>query len=925
MALDFKPVSQRKWSKGLQATFGLFAEPEGILKRLSNMLYDRRGALRVTDGSLIFTKRAGALQPSDGPILDVVLYSPAGALRYYLGLQKSFTGGGLAAPTLALYAEPPSYLAYTITTITRASGVTTVITSTAFVEGLNPGQQFPTGNITISGTTNFNRNVDLSSVTVLPANAGFSYTDPGADTTESAGSVSQGTILAPGIYQIIATSSDGVGGESVGSAPVSITIALPNTLISADVTLPPLAAGFNLYIVGQGRINPSPSLPFFPIGPYSNAIVMGVVNAPGATPPTTGTTSSTIFWRFDTPSYTVVLATLPATAILALPPPPGGGTGSGAESIGGNPLATSQGGVIGALGPTPQIVPFVNSEILALGNGYPPQYYTDGGSLLPVPNTFTAIYPDWEAATVYNVGDNIVDSVSGGVFNCTQSGTSGATRPTFNNTLNAGTADNTVVWVCTATNYQGQALRGAASAIVYGAALWLANTNPTTTSDQQDGPNCIKMSDLSNFRSWNPVNVAMVAKDDGDEITTLGQFTIAEAGIEPTGNLIVFKNFSTYQVTGVFGAADFSIQQAKTDMGCIASRSLQFLAGFGALARMTHLGFAMFDGVNDKVFSEEIRPYLFGDPNQPDIAGVDWSYIYFSKAAQASNPPMYLCACPILTAVLGGITVTAGTGGSAYNIYVKVTKLVDIGNGEYVEQAITNEYQVGSGANSIKVGTPAAQTGVKYRAYAGTVSQGENAYIEAASFNPATAIPISSMTGGTPSVGSGALTRLFCYDLVQKSWAIVDIPFPISALKQIRTGGTQPLTICGDWSDAAIRRLFAGDTTWDGTGIGWSLTAGEIYQQGGSGKVFYRKLIVRGSSLVPIDVVVSANIQGKAGTPVSAAYKQLGPLQWDARVDIMQDGENANASVSGVGPTTIDSMDWYVKPKPAGAPVSAQK
>ena len=239
--------------------------------------------------------------------------------------------------------------------------------------------------------------------------------------------------------------------------------------------------------------------------------------------------------------------------------------------------------------------------------------------------------------------------------------------------------------------------------------------------------------------------------------------------------------------------------------------------------------------------------------------------------------------------------------------------------------AISQEFSISVGTLAMRVTSPAAQAGFLYRVYAGRSSGAENLVAQAPSYPPNTIVFLATMAPGTPVVGTAALTRIFAYDLVQKNWTIVDLPFPISALKQIRTGGTQPLTICCGWSDAALRRLFAGDATWDGVSIEWSMEGGEIYQQGGSGKVFYRKVVVRGSSVNPISIEVAANIQGNAGAPLTAALKQLGPQQWDARLDIMMDGENANISISGAGQTTLDSVDWYVKPKPAGAPVSAQK
>ena len=93
---------------------------------------------------------------------------------------------------------------------------------------------------------------------------------------------------------------------------------------------------------------------------------------------------------------------------------------------------------------------------------------------------------------------------------------------------------------------------------------------------------------MNNPNSWPNVNMGYVGSDDGTQGTGIGTFTIAEAGIAPTGSLVLFKDFSTYQIIGVFGAADFSIQQVKSDMGCIGGRSVQFATGHGII-RLSHL------------------------------------------------------------------------------------------------------------------------------------------------------------------------------------------------------------------------------------------------------------------------------------------------------------------------------------------------
>lgn len=176
-------------------------------------------------------------------------------------------------------------------------------------------------------------------------------------------------------------------------------------------------------------------------------------------------------------------------------------------------------------------------------------------------------------------------------------------------------------------------------------AMWIWNTNPDTTT--LDGPSSLRMSDANNPNSWPNTNQTFVSKDDGQVGMGCSSFTIVETGISPTATLVLFKNFSAYEVTGVFGAGNFSVQQVKSDMGCIAPRTIQFVSGFG-LIRLTHKGFSLYNGVEDRLISEEIRPKIFGGISGNEfISGLDFSNIKVSYAAQIPNPPIYIAACPV--------------------------------------------------------------------------------------------------------------------------------------------------------------------------------------------------------------------------------------------------------------------------------------
>lgn len=941
---ELKVISQRNWIKGLQATFGQFSQPQGIITRMSNLMYDKRGSLRQADGSEVFLAHNGAPQPADGPITDFFLYSPAGVDAYYVGTQISGNSIGTpAAPTLTQYQIGAAIASAS----TSAAGILTVVCAAA--HGL-PQTNSAVGNnfnyqpsitgaggditVTITAPTPAVYTVGLQYVTIIDSTS-FSFFIGGSGVTASAGSVAPSSALAPGNYSFAVAADDGIGGETAISAAATINLTSPNNAIAITGTDVPLAFGYSVFVTASseatGRLNPSPLATVIDLSVgvsyFGNPVYSGA-------PLPVNTTRALAIYQMTAPSYNTVLGYAPPSPLPMLGGIPGavGGIGGGSAGEGPNP----QGGVLRGTCPLPVLLQFANSLVLALGNGYPPQVYQDpsvGGSgagvLQTIQNAFNSQYPDWQPSVSWVADSQILDSVSGGIFTATQAGTSGATRPTFNNQVGATTHEvspGTAIWTCVAVSYTPTPLRGAACACVYAGALWLANTYPISTSDDLDGPDCLKMSNLNTVGQWNPVNVAFLNKDDGDQITCLATFTIAEAGISPTGSLVAFKNFSTFQITGVFGAADFAIQQAQTDLGCIAGRSTTFVPGYG-LARLTHLGFAYFDGVNDKLISEEIRPYLFG--GEDDIQPIDWNYAYLTKGAQSVYPPMYLAACPLVITALTGFTFLPGTapGATQLYIYLRATKLVMQPNGSYEETAITEETTIISGSTSFIVTSPAAAAGIQYRVYAGLTQNNEDLYIQQNSFTAQT-VMFADMSQGAPSVGAGALTRIFCYDLVQKQWAIVDLPFPISALKQIRAPGTQPVTAAAGWSDGQVRRMFGGDVLWDtGAQVQWSFTGQNIFQDGASSTVFYRRIIMRAKVLKP-SIKIAVNLEGNpVGFTNETIATNLGSTQWYFRMDIMQDAENASVTVSGAGAQQIEvaSVDWHVRAKATGRPPSIQK
>lgn len=750
-----------------------------------------------------------------------------------------------------------------------------------------------------------------------------------------------GGVLANATYRYKVTGLDGAGGETTPSAEVSF--ANPGAH-KANVSWTTLAnaVAYNVYrTAAGGAVNTE----VFLAKVTTNTFVDDGSIAPGsATPPTADNTQQCVLYVIPGGSYADanIIALLPADFIVEIDGTPGGsgggGGGTGGASAGAPP--NPSGGIPGNVSPLPQIVQFANKAILALGNAFPPQQVTDGAPpvMAALTNTFTTAYPDWIANALHSIGDVILPSVGNVgnfVFKALQGGASGAAAPTWPQIPNAIVADNNIIWQNTGVTNANVAPRGAAHACVYAGCLWILNTNPTTTADNLDGPSCLAMSNLNNPNSWNPLNRAFLDRDDGDYGTALQPFTIAESGIPPTGSLIAFKNFKTFQINGVFGSSNFSIQQAQTDMGCIASRSVQFLPGFG-IARLAHLGVAIFDGTRDKLISEDIRPFIFGDPlHYPDIFPMDWNFAYFSKGAQCANPPMYMLAIPL--AVITNLPSTGGAGGFSLTTVHDVAS--DWQPGLYffrVYQGTASGFTAISAEVQVTVltqqdvvftppGSPLAGT-TFYRVCVGTQSGNYTRVQDCSISAPTTFIGFTDMPAGVPpAFGTGALLRILCYDLVFKNWTIMDLPFGISVLKQVRAPGTQPITVVGGFSDGSMRRLQAGDLTFDGAPITWNVQLPTIEGDGGTERLFHRRVIVEGgaspTAVATITVVATVDGEQRALAPVKLYFQPNN--RFTATLETLLNMLSTFITISGSssdGTTIIDAADHHIDPLPQGAP-----
>jgi hypothetical protein len=172
----------------------------------------------------------------------------------------------------------------------------------------------------------------------------------------------------------------------------------------------------------------------------------------------------------------------------------------------------------------------------------------------------------------------------------------------------------------------------------------------------------------------------------------------------------------------------------------------------------------------------------------------------------------------------------------------------------------------------------------------------------------------------------GALTRIFCYDLVLKAWAApVDLPFAIASAAQFRTTVANPVTIFGGFSDGLLSRWQAGDQLWDvgATGarspsqVSWSVKVPEVFAQNIEQELNCNRIAIKGiatSSSGKITVTPVVNGKNKPSKP----YKI--PVSGDFTVfsSFMLDGERFSAIIAGSGQLELSRPTFHITAKEVG-------
>ena len=176
---------------------------------------------------------------------------------------------------------------------------------------------------------------------------------------------------------------------------------------------------------------------------------------------------------------------------------------------------------------------------------------------------------------------------------------------------------------------------------------------------------------------------------------------------------------------------------------------------------------------------------------------------------------------------------------------------------------------------------------------------------------------------------NGMLTRMCCYDLVLKGWLIVDLPFAISTIAQFKSESANPVTIMGGFSDGALQRWQAGDILWDTGGSGarspskviWAVTAPSVASQNTDQPLYSRRVVFTGNNSGGTGVVSAViRVSGNAVSAQNRTVLTNGDFDLDFAVGFR--GKRFDAIFSSSLHVEIDGITWESESRPAGVVVS---
>lgn len=930
--MTYQPISQFPVLKGLVASNQPLSQPKGSFPRGSNLVLMERGALTPCDGSGIINWFSGAVQNNRGRFMSLFLYEPTGVNPYYLAIARVLKPLGAPA-NLAASASAGGSLAATtyFYKVTALDGVGGETQASAEATATTAG-----GNLSVTLTWNvvpnaFGYNVYRSTTTGMevlltggglpklqpnPLTGTVTYIDNGSATLFPGGGFAITNITTPADFDNFAY----------------ITLAVPATLHPGQIlnvvgnSITAWNAVVTVSIVFSSTSYRIDS-PVF--GPYAMGTVgTGGTLTGGASPPSFDSTVQTALYQMPRGSSIPVsysdsniVAYYPAAqnALGQVPTGGSGGGGTTGQGVIGPGTSTPSGGLQGLVGPLPQMKQFTNRVMIALGNGFAPQMFSDPTGT-PVNPAFTgaitsvAVSNDEVTITTtatltaqnLPVGSNVVLNMSDTTYNGASvviSVNTGAGTFVIRNIFNDGGASTGTFTVSTtpiiSTFTPAYPVWTASTAYAVGDII-VPLTQPTPnvylTATQQGVSGTVEP-------AWDSTIGDQFS--DGSVIWTVAALLNSAAPPPPgaghievyAGSLWVLNTSPTNTANGLDGPCALRMSNTNNPNAWNPVNQAFLDKDDGAEG----MGLGKFTITAQGIPPEgSLIAFKYRVPYQ--IIGVFGANNF---AIQPVSSDMGCLAPRSITFVPGyGLMRYSHLGIAVFNGF----------RDEVISEQIrpylfpVNDFDardiVVADANYLPLSW-AAQTA-----------------------NPpmyAFAMPIGN--------SNGQLTRMMLYDLVLKAWAApVDLPFAIGCMAQVQPVTSNPLTILGGFSDGCLQRWQAGDVNWYTGGgasaqeVAWSVRTVTVASQNSSQRLWVRKMIVRGTgsnSDTDLFSVINVQIRQSGVVKSSVNYKISNQGDFDLFADIGLTGLRFDAIISGDDHLELDGIDWAVEPRPFGVPVSA--
>jgi uncharacterized membrane protein YgcG len=930
--------------KGISAVSDRYGQPPGSVPRGSNLIMTKRGALVTCDGTKLIHAFNGVPSPNRGKIMSGLFFSPTGVSSYYLIIAKileplgppqnltlvTAAGGTLAAATYF----------YKVTALDGAGGETTASAEASIVTGAN-GKNTLTWNIvpnaskyniyrsTASGTETLLFASNLPASQVQFGALTVSYIDDGTSTTGPSAiilGVSRGSTSTSEV--VIILQAPGITGLVLGQTVQLAGVVNPLFDVAGPVDLVVSPTKFNI-------INH--------FAPLNTSSTGGVASVPSIiTPPLIDNTQQTALYQM--PIIIGSPATLPTpyddTDIVAFYPADigpagrvsidggggggsggGGGTGGGGSTGGGS---TPSGGIPGNVSFIPEMLQFANRAILALGNGFPGQVFSD--PLTPTNpatvSTISAISVDaFGVVTVTVIGGHGIPAAAvGGNVVLDQVG----------NAVYDGTYPT--IQIVSATVFKVRNL----GAIGSGAS---AGGTVTTTS----------LPIISTFTQGFPVWATGVTYLVGDLITPVapnghyykciqGGISAAAAPAFPLVTGAQVPESSPSQV--IWQEAGLTNTTAPPPQGMAHIKVYA-----GSLWAWNTAPFNTLNGLDGPTclrMSDSNNPNSWNPINQAFLDkddGTEGSGIHAFTISGFGIPPE---GSLVAFKQYAGYQIVGVFGSQNFLIQRIKSSLGCIA-------PRTIQFTTGFGLTRFSHLGFAVFDGMNDR----IVDEDIHPYIFPANeidFNDITTVDFNWMSiswatqtsypamyiAAFPIGNSGGqLTRLFCYDLVLKSWVIVDLPFAIGTVFEAFSDIAVPVTILATFDDGCLHRWQAGDDMWapylnnishalvPPSKVNWELESPTVYnERSQGGRIYCRQLVIRAKITDP-DVVVNVALELQGEPAVNVLSKQVN-LGTDGTIAvntaISEKVTNLDAIISGSGAIEINSLDFQIKPEIATVP-----